>query len=209
MKKFVALISTIAFLFTFSSGALAANSANDILVYQSDDSKVKTYMNQITGEYYSDLSFEDFDPGDEIVLFEDNETGNTISILYENFEPAINTRASGSSGWSAGYLPDGNSTLTPNITGPTGIYISYKVDVSAYPVYISGTRSPVITGLGATVHSYNHRVVYSSPTSAHNASAEMEFNISYTQSGVNPGSMVGYLNVEINSDGQVRTSWQY
>jgi len=208
MKRILSIFFAVVFMFSFAAEAFAVN--GDVLVYENTEHNVKTYRNVETEEMHANFSLENASVGDEIVLYENEETGEIVSVIYEAYEPAMSPRISGNSGWSGGYLPSGNTTMTVSVTNTTGIKVAYKVDISAYPVYFIAARAPVITGRGMTAHSYtNPVVIYSEATNTRTALAEMTFNISYTQGGYNPGAMVGHLTFEANVMGQFITSWEY
>ena len=208
MKRILSIIFATVFMFSFGVEAFASN--GDVLVYENEEHNVKAYRDVDTNKMYADFSLENASVGDEIVLYENEETGDVVSVIYESYEPVIAPRTTGNSGWSAGYLSYGNSTLTPTITSGAGFVIRYEVLVAAYPVHIESVRKPSLTGAGLTIHNEPYpEILYADAINTRPAETEMIFIISYEQYGINPGAIQGYLTMEINVLGQVRTSWSY
>ena len=84
-----------------------------------------------------------------------------------------------------------------------------KTNVSAYPVKMNYTHAEYIHHTGITVNSCDSKVYAPNATVSSPARSGMNFNATFTQLGAVLYTIVGYLELEINSIGQLRTSWSY
>lgn len=80
MKRILSIIFATVFMFSFGVEAFASN--GDVLVYENEEHNVKTYRDVETNKMYADFSLENASVGDEIVLYENEETGDVVSVIY-------------------------------------------------------------------------------------------------------------------------------
>ncbi len=187
MKKIKRLL-VLAMSLCMTAGVLA------IPVNASESTDLKeTIYTPTNGEATVDIN--EAEVGQTITLYKDAENNRTIEITILEKTPIVSTFSNGDTGWSAGYIPQWAWTAVVRQTELVNV-IEYKVDlnhgdiVNAYDLYYS------VLGMNLS----NQNLQYNS------RKASFTFYAS-TLAGIG-GSFAGYLNFEVNTAGQVRTTWR-
>lgn len=222
MKKFfkITAIFICACCLLFSSIPVSAinNPNNDLAdfsqIYPSNITEnVSVYENDDTGEKCAIFNPDDFEFGEKIVLYVDEETGDKVQVTVTPKESSISTYGSYDSGWSGGYIPAGSYTFTPEINASSikGIlfYLTYSVDVTAYHVKIHDAYNTYYHALLANITSCETKVVNSSATNTSPARATCQFTGNIEEYGIIAGSFSGYLTFQVNQLGQIRVTWYW
>lgn len=154
---------------------------------------------------------EELEPGESVVVYRDETTGDQVEIELQISEPTKMTRDVGNSGWSGGYIPSSTSTLLVKLSNPKAPfrYLQYYVDVN-------GKTSSIISAYGL---SYNApiflmdscalNILNRTATAVQSARAEFSFSAHTEEYGIVLGTWSGYLAIELNYEGRIRTSWCY
>ena len=208
MKKGLSIVLAFLFAIPFT---LCATGTDDVLVFTND--YTQTYC-MLDGGMYADVDLSEVSTGDEIVLFE-NDEGCKVSIVIHDILPAVSTTSTGVSNWSGGYLPDGTLYIEVKVTdlflSPYS-YIGYFLTVSSYPVTILDAYNPSISATtNVTLSGYPQvSISQASPTNTQYARASMTWMATVKELFSSSTHVVAsYLTCEINSMGQLRTSWRY
>lgn len=214
MKKLLSLIVAMAmFMGPMTTVSYALEEAPDEGFVQVEvtgtSPTVKVFENPETGEMYATFDTNHFEVGDDIILYNDSETGMQVGVKVVSTEPKPTTRASDDTGWGAGSIPSGYHTLEPHIDY-WGVSISYMLDVSAYPVVFEDAYNDVISGPVLTIEEADLYIRQAEPnSSADPASAILDFQLTIEQCGVVAESTTGYLEYMMNPDGNARMRWAW
>lgn len=168
---------------------------------------VLVYKHISTNEMFADFSLDNFEVGDEIILYRDSITNATVSIVVNDFQPAASTYASGDSGWGSGFAPTGTYTLTPNYQEGL-IYIGFTLDVSTYPVNFDLIYNPNISNPFNQVSDISYSIIRASATSNQPAIASMTF-VDSVITDIIGSATSGYLTFQMNENGNTRVQWKY
>ena len=171
------------------------------------DSGSRVYKNYQTGDMYADINISSAQTGDKIILYRNLETGETVSIDIDEIASEVNTRASGDTGWSSGWLTSGTTTITPNYQSGL-LYIGFTMSVSAFPVTINNVYNPVVEIPIHQASEVNTHIVSKTATNSIPATASMTF-VSALITDLVGSATSGYVTCHINSDGNVRVEWRY
>lgn len=175
-------------------------------------------------EVFNEVSINELEIGAPVVTYQNLETGEKVEIEliketihnsiipdYENEDTPINTYGTGNSGWSGGMLPP-YPILTlmvkaDTLMGDILVQLEYKVDVNGLTDTILSAYGLSYKLLLWTMNSTSLSITNPTPTNYTNARAELNYSAVLIEYGIVVSSRGGYLNFEINSSGNCRTSW--
>ena len=173
-----------------------------------ENSAVKVYKNKVTEKMYADLDLSKLNYAGEITVYHDEI--QDIDIRIDILNPISNQslHSQQTTDWSSGTLPDGLSTLHPHIRSG-GLEASFYADVKGnYPARIIKVYTPIFKREDATVNSIDLNIASQQSEKYLPARASMTFNYTMKKFGFVLWSHVGYLTLEVNTDGQIRLTWE-
>ena len=183
-----------------------------IRIYPEEVSEnISVYKSMTDSSMYATFDAHDYNIGDDILLFVDEETGIRVGITYLDYttDNANGMRFGGEStpaeeAWSAGYLPYGTSTLHPHISNDF-FYVGADFIVNAYPIVIQSAPRVVTSVTNSDwLLDANASILTSTATNNNHAHGLV--------TALN-GRVGDYVNViihlYINNSGQVSIHWQY
>ena len=189
MKKIIVTFALILLVFNFGISVEAKGGTKD---------QIDTSSHKVT------FNVRNLKIGEEKVIF--NNGDEKVSVKLDEIEPTITLF--GSTGWSGGTIPDGTSTLTVKYESG-GVYTaSYKATVKGSTSSILDVHSPYINIVGMSNLNISYfGVERSTATNSLVARASMRYSYTFTQGGINFGTLSKYLNLELNYNGQVNILW--
>jgi len=207
VSKVVAIALALFMCFSPSAAILASEgemlSATDIVLNEDITS----------GEMSVEVSLEDYKDKDSIVLYVDEETGEkvVVDIKKNNENDGISLLEYNPGSWSGGNIPGGSYSLYPHIDNPrySKGEVGFWVDVSVYPVKMSKAYNPVIRAGFISISDVKTSIIRSRASNNKPAKATMNWVASGNVNGIQVGTTVCYLSIEINSNGNARISWNY
>lgn len=210
MKKFISLFTSLVLICSLCVSVSAEEAGQFTEIYPENISGgVRVFKNFDTNEMYATLDSVEFKENEEIILYVDPETGYSISVTMEDYESNKMVRDTGVSSWSAGYIPDGTASYRARLDMGANYYIEYMTEVTAYPVVMNRTHSVAGQSIAMSIDEYTHGVYRSKATLSAPAYSELQFKVSLVQYGIVIGTKIGYISLEINDLGQIRTKWSY
>ena len=198
------------FLLAFISVPVMKGEANNNFELVKRTEYIQVYKNIDTNEMYADidLSILENQTSGELVVYQDFDSNLEVTLLIERTSSLISTCDTGTGDWSAGSPPEGSYTFTPKLTMSTG-YVSFKLDMSCYPVKFIAAYDHAMYLNSYLLDSISSSVKRANATSSFPALAGVNFQYHFEQAGIVGGSHVGYFDVEMNENGNVRQSWSY
>ena len=188
---------------------LSVSSAKAVEVYAlvEENNAVKVYKNMGTEKMYADLDLSKLEYASEITIYHDEIQDIDIRIDIQNSISDKSLYSQQTTDWSSGMLPDGLSTLRPHIRSG-GLEASFYADVKGnYPARIIKVYTPMFKREHATVNSLDLNIITELSEKYLPAAASMTFNYTVKKFGFVLGSHVGYLTLEVNTNGQIRLTW--
>lgn len=208
-KKFLMYLLLFGILLKFSTAKVTALSQNENTLVPIESTKISeivtTYKVDNGNYFISEFNLNDCSPGDEIILYNENDTEVKIAISNNQETSALSPRYSYSndSGWSGGYIPFGTTTLHPSFN-TNDIYVSYDVDANGTDMTLSSPyngRISIVNGRPEYLNLLGLTLRASDSTPAHVRGEFKGNNFAY--------NIEGYLSLQLNSIGQVRVFWAY
>lgn len=189
---------------------LSISSARTVEAYAlvEENNAVKVYKNKATEKMYADLDLSKLNHAGEIIVYHDEIQDIDIRIDILNSISNQSLHSQQTTNWSSGMLPNGLSTLRPHIRSG-GLEASFYADVKGnYPARIIKVYAPLFKREHATVNSLDLNIIAEQSQDYLPARASMTFNYTVKSFGFVLGSHVGYLTLEVNTDGQIRLTWE-
>lgn len=181
---------------------LESNVILPVCAYDQTASSTGTASEQLNLQS-AEINLDELPDSGRVILQNDSDGITYIDITVPS---PINPQ--GSDGWSAGSIPTGTRTLTPNHTG-AALSASFSSDVSAYPPVILNAYNQSATGLSWTISDLSASVVTAQAVGGQYAKSQLTFTAVENQDGFTGMTLGAVLLMEIDSSGKVRVSWNY